>query len=119
MRLRQSCILGLLAVFCFAAPAIWAQDLTFELDPANTKIDFTLGASLHTVHGTFALKSGVIHFNPATGAASGSVVVDVKSGESGNSVRDHKMHKEILQSEQYPEATFSPTKMSGAFQEQG
>jgi polyisoprenoid-binding protein YceI len=120
MKFRPSCVLGSLAVFCCAASAsVCAQDLTFELDPTNTKIEFTLGASLHTVHGTFALKGGVIHFNPATGSASGSVMVDVKSGQSGNNVRDHKMHKEILQSEQYPEATFTPTKMSGAFSERG
>jgi polyisoprenoid-binding protein YceI len=119
MRFRHFCVLGSLAVFCFAAPVVWAQDLTFELDPANTKIEFVLAASLHTVHGTFALKSGAIHFNPATGSASGSIVVDVKSGQSGNNMRDHKMHKEILQSEQYPEAAFTPTKMSGAFREQG
>jgi polyisoprenoid-binding protein YceI len=120
MSFRYSCLLGSLALFCFAACAdVRAQDLTVELDPANTKIEFVLAASLHTVHGTFALKSGAIHFNPATGSASGSVVVDVKSGQSGNNMRDHKMHKEILQSEQYPEATFTPTKMSGAFSEQG
>ena len=120
MSFRYSCLLGSLAVFCFAACAgVRAQDLRFELDPANTKIEFTLAASLHTVHGSFALENGSIHLNPATGSASGSVVVDVKSGQSGNNMRDHKMHKEILQSEQYPEATFTPTKMSGAFREQG
>jgi polyisoprenoid-binding protein YceI len=119
MEARHSWVLASLAVFCFAASAgVRAQDLTFELDPANAKIEFTLGASLHTVHGTFALKSGVIHFNPATGSASGSVVVDVKSGQSGHKVRDQKMHKDIPQSEQYPEATFTPTTISGAFSEQ-
>ena len=110
-----------LAILCVAGCSsdLWAQEMTLELDPANTKVDFTLPDVLHTVHGTFTLKSGLIHFNPSNGSASGLVVVDVKSGQSGNNSRDRKMHIEILQSEQYPDATFTPTKMSGPFSPQG
>jgi polyisoprenoid-binding protein YceI len=90
-----------------------AQELTLQLDPAQTTIRFTLGDVLHTVNGSFKLKSGTIHFNPASGTASGSVVVDVTSGDSGNKSRDRKMHKEILESAKYPEATFTPTSVSG------
>jgi polyisoprenoid-binding protein YceI len=95
------------------AGALQSQEITFELDPANTQIEFTLPATLHTVHGTFALKRGTIHFNPSTGSASGLVVVDATSAETGNSGRDHKMHQEILESQRYPEITFTPTKLSG------
>ena len=122
MSLRHRIFLFIsLTVFCVAgrSPALWAQEMTLELDPGNTKVEFTLSDVLHTVHGTFALKSGLIHFNPSSGSASGLVVVDVKSGQSGNSSRDRKMHNDILQSEQYPDATFTPTKMSGAFSPQG
>jgi polyisoprenoid-binding protein YceI len=110
-----------LAILCVAGCSsdLWTQEMTLELDPANTKVEFTLPDVLHTVHGTFAMKSGLIHFNPSNGSASGSVLVDVKSGQSGNSTRDLKMHKEILQSEEYPDATFTPTKMSGPFSPQG
>ncbi len=101
---------GLLFV---VSPIAHAQEMTLELDPAQTKIEFTLGATLHTVHGTFALKSGTIHFNPSTGAASGFVVVDATSGDSGNQGRDRKMHKEVLESLRYPEITFTPSKISG------
>jgi polyisoprenoid-binding protein YceI len=95
------------------ATEVSAQELTLQLDPEHTTIRFTLSDVLHTVNGSFKLKSGTIHFNPATGAASGSVVVDVTSGDSGSKARDHKMHKEILESAKYPEATFTPTKVSG------
>jgi|HubBroStandDraft_6_1064221.scaffolds.fasta_scaffold29506_6 polyisoprenoid-binding protein YceI len=95
------------------AETLESQELTLELDPANTRIEFTLPATLHTVRGTFALKRGTIHFNPSTGSASGFVVVDATSGETGNSGRDHKMHQEILESQRYPEITFTPTKLSG------
>ena len=87
--------------------------MTLELDPANSRIEFTVAATLHTVHGTFALKHGTVLFNPSSGAASGLVVVDATSGDSGNSGRDHKMHAEILESQRYPEITFTPTKMTG------
>jgi polyisoprenoid-binding protein YceI len=96
-----------------------AQEMTVELDPANSRIEFTLAATLHTVHGTFTLKSGTIHFNPSNGAASGLIVVDATSGNSGNSGRDHKMHEEILESQRYPEITFTATKMSGKVELQG
>jgi polyisoprenoid-binding protein YceI len=101
---------GLLFV---VSPIAHAQEVTLELDRAQTKIEFTLGATLHTVHGTFALKSGMIHFNPSTGSASGVVVVDAISGDSGNQGRDRKMHKEVLESQRYPEITFTPSKISG------
>jgi polyisoprenoid-binding protein YceI len=93
--------------------SLYAQEDVLELDPAQTHIQFTLGATLHTVHGTFKLKSGTVRFNPSTGKASGLVVVDVTSGESGNDGRDRKMHKDVLQSSQYTEATFVPAQIKG------
>jgi|SRR5579872_7070092 len=116
---RRTFLFVLLVLWVTGCSSLWAQEMALELDPTNTKVEFTLSDVLHTVHGTFALKSGLIHFNPSSGSASGLVVVDVKSGQSGNGSRDRKMHKEILQSEQYPDATFTPTKMSGPFSPQG
>lgn len=100
-------------VLAAGAIDVSAQELTLQLDPAQTTIRFTLGDVLHTVNGSFKLKSGTIHFNLASGAASGLVIVDVTSGDTGSKARDHKMHKEILESARYPEATFTPTKVSG------
>jgi polyisoprenoid-binding protein YceI len=96
-----------------------AQEVTVELDPAQTHIGFILSDVLHTVHGTFKLKNGTIRFNPATGAASGLVVVDASSGDSGSQARDRKMHKEILLSQQYPEVTFTPVRIQGQVAPQG
>jgi len=109
-----------LAFFLLACCAnLPAQHMTLELDSASTKIEFTLSATLHTVHGTFALKSGAVRFDPTTGSASGRVVIDVASGQTGNQGRDHKMHKDVLQSDKYPEATFNLNKISGSFAPQG
>ena len=90
-----------------------AQETVLELDPAQTQIGFTLGDVLHTVHGMFKLRQGTISFNPATGQAGGLMVVDATSGDSGSHARDRKMHKDVLQSEQYPEITFVPQRVQG------
>jgi polyisoprenoid-binding protein YceI len=116
---RWLCTGLLLLAVGMSAGTLRAQEMTLELDPANTRIEFTLGATLHTVHGTFALKSGTIHFNPSTGSASGLVLADATSGNTENKSRDHKMHQEILESQRYPEITFTPTKLSGKVDLQG
>jgi hypothetical protein len=59
------------------------------------------------------------HFNPSNGAAGGPVVVDVTSGDTGNTGRDRKMHQEILESQRYPEITFTPSRMSGKVEPEG
>ncbi len=96
-----------------AAARVFAQEETLELDPNQTRIEFSLGASLHTVHGTFRLMRGTIRFDPETGRAGGLVIVDTTSGNTGNSGRDKKMHKEVLKSDAFPEATFAPESFRG------
>jgi polyisoprenoid-binding protein YceI len=112
-KIRRCLRSGLVLLIVAGAEALRAQEMTVELDPDNTRIEFTVPATLHTVHGTFALKTGTVHFNLSTGSASGVVVVDATSGDSGNKGRDHKMHEEILESQRYPEITFTPTNISG------
>jgi hypothetical protein len=70
-----------------------AQEIA-TLDPVQTEIHYTLGPTMHTVHGTFKLKSGIIHFDPTSGKADGAIVVDATN--SDNEGRDSKMHREIL-----------------------
>ncbi|HEY6371602.1 MAG TPA: YceI family protein [Candidatus Sulfotelmatobacter sp.] len=96
-----------------------AQDTSFQLDPDQTSVKFTLGDVLHTVHGTFHLKHGALQFEPASGKISGEIVVDAQSGESGSGMRDRKMHKEVLESERYPEIAFRPDKIEGPVASQG
>jgi len=102
----------------FAVP-VRGQQGALELDAARTTVHFTLKTSLHTVHGAFRLKSGKVSFDPAAGKLSGLFVVDAASGESGNSGRDSKMHREILESQKYPEITFTPTEVQGHVDTQG
>ncbi len=101
------------AILVSAAPLLHAEERVIVLDPAQTRVEFTLHDILHTVHGTFRLQRGTIRFDPATGIAQGEVVVDAQSGESGSSARDSRMHKNILESVRYPEITFTPDRVEG------
>lgn len=96
-----------------------AARLTLLLDAAHSAIHWTLGSTLHTVHGTFAMKRGEVHVVPATGTASGEFVADATSGKTDNDSRDRKMHKEILESAKYNDVIFRPTKVDGAVALQG
>ena len=109
----------LIALPQHAAPQPPASSLVFTVDPAQTSVDWTLGSSLHTVHGTFALKRGSLQVDPATGKASGEIIVDATSGKSGNDGRDKKMHKEVLESGQFGEIIFRPDSVSGKLETQG
>ena len=100
-------------------PNACAQEVTFQLDPAQSRVQFTLGATFHEVHGTFQLKGGTIHFNPASGEASGSLIVDATSGNTGNERRDRRMHRQILEDQKYAEIVFSPQHVSGKLAPQG
>ena len=98
--------------------ALYSQ-LKLVVDPARSEVHFTLGDTLHTVHGTFHIQEGAIVFNSADGKASGNVVVDALSGQSGNSVRDRRMTKEELKAESYKTVTFEPTGFTGTFHASG
>jgi polyisoprenoid-binding protein YceI len=110
--------LGILFIASLEMCAYGADEvLTF--DPPKTTIHWTLGTTLHTVHGTFQLKSGTIHFDPATGQASGRLVVSAVSGESGNEARDKKMQQAILESVKFADIAFAPDKVIGNIAPEG
>lgn len=95
-----------------------AQEREFQVDPSHSSVKFTLGDVLHTVHGTFKVTRGDLHVDSA-GKMSGEIVVDAQSGESGSGMRDHKMHKEVLESERYPQVSFRPDRIEGPLQSSG
>jgi polyisoprenoid-binding protein YceI len=102
-----------------AAVSLSAQETALQIDPMRTEVGFTLADVLHTVHGKFTLKSGSIRFDPATGKASGELVVDAASGASGSPARDRRMHQNILESAKYPEIVFRPDRVAGKVEPQG
>jgi polyisoprenoid-binding protein YceI len=116
--------LGLLLSAAAAPPrqitqALTAKDpavssvVSLALDPAQSKVHWTLPSSLHTVHGTFAVLRGMMSLDRESGKAGGEIVVNARSGASGNDSRDAKMHKEILETAKYPDVFFHPTQVEG------
>ncbi|MGA2132794.1 MAG: YceI family protein [Bryobacteraceae bacterium] len=93
--------------------ALFGQETVLELDPAQTQVQFTLSDVLHTVHGAFKLKRGTVRYNFATGRSSGEIVIDAQSGNSGSDGRDKRMHKNILESDRYPDIVFVPDHVEG------
>jgi polyisoprenoid-binding protein YceI len=91
----------------------------FNVDPSESHAAFTLGDVLHTVHGTFRVKRGSILFDPSTGTASGEIVVDATSGDSGSGARDKRMHQNILESAKFPEIGFVPARVRGTVNSSG
>jgi polyisoprenoid-binding protein YceI len=114
---RRIAFLTLSSVLSFTLAQ--AQQQTFTLDPAQTKVNFTVDSTLHTVHGDFRLKRGSIQFDNATGSAGGELVVDSASGESGSDGRDKKMHKDILESPKYSDIVFVPQHIKGSVAAEG
>jgi len=100
-------------VFVLTSSSLFAQEQVFTLDPAQSQVAWILGDVLHTVKGTFKLKSGVLRFDSATGNASGELVVDATSGQSGSDMRDKKMKREILETDKYPTIVFAPQHVTG------
>lgn len=109
-------------VLIFAASlwtAVAAQQVQVTLNPAETKISISVHDTHGGVHGNFNLKSGSVLFDKQTGDATGEMIVDATSGQTGNSSRDGKMHKDVLESKRYPEIVFTPKRVIGDVAAQG
>ncbi len=119
MKTWVRCGTALLILMAGGALSAAGQQSELELDPASTSVKFTLGDVLHTVRGTFKLKRGTFEFEPGSGKISGEAVVDARSGDSGSGMRDRKMHKEVIESDRYPEITFRPDQVDGTVASQG
>jgi|SRR5947209_18826530 len=94
-----------------SAPA--SSKMVFAIDPAQSHVHWTLGTTLHTVHGTFAVSGGGLEMDSASSAASGEIIVDARSGDSGNGSRDSRMHQEILESDKFAQIVFRPQRIEG------
>jgi polyisoprenoid-binding protein YceI len=114
---RSSVLLILLLMAAVATGE--SQPTLFALDPARSSVEFTLADVLHTVHGRFQLKRGSLELDRESGKLSGEIVVDATSGDTGSGMRDQKMHKEVLESDRYPEISFRPDRLEGSVAAQG
>jgi len=102
-----------------ATPPPPSSEIILGIDPAQSKIHWTLESTVHTVHGSFAFKKGHVQLDTTTGKASGEIVADATSGNSGNDGRDKKMHREVLESAKYSDIIFRPDRVEGQISQQG
>jgi polyisoprenoid-binding protein YceI len=84
-----------------------------KLDPANTRITFTLKGNAHNTEGSFKLRRGEIMVDPDTGKTHGIIVVDATSGRTGIIMRDNRMRDSILEAQRYPDISFIPRQAQG------
>jgi polyisoprenoid-binding protein YceI len=96
-----------------------AGQRTLTLDPDGTTVSFTLGATLHTVHGSAPLARGVVVFDSDGGVASGEVVVDAAGADTGSAKRDREMHDNVLMSARNPTVVLRPARVEGRLPEVG
>jgi polyisoprenoid-binding protein YceI len=122
---RRQRVLTLIALVAFVSNLCPGQQnekdrrIALQFDPQHTSITFTLADVLHSVHGSFRLQRGSLNFDPVSGAFAGEIAVDAQSGDTGNGMRDRKMHREVLESERYPEITCRPDRVDGIVSPQG
>ncbi len=100
-------------LFLCSAMAAIAAESTLVFNAQQTKIGWILEGNVHTVHGAFQLKNGMVKFDAETGKASGALVVNALSGESGNDSRDKRMRSAILEAVKFPDIVFTPDKVVG------
>jgi len=117
--LALAALLVLSALPQHATPQSSSREILLEIDPAQSKVHWTLSTTFHTVHGTFVLRKGTMRVDFATGEASGEIIVDAASGNSGDTGRDKKMHKDVLESSRYTEIVFRPKHVEGEITMQG
>jgi polyisoprenoid-binding protein YceI len=99
--------------------AALAQHQTFVVNPEASEVKMTLKTTHEVVNGTFHIQSGSIEFDPGSPGMSGSVVVLAASGKTGNSSRDKKMYKDVLEVEQHATVSFEPKSYAGALAASG
>jgi polyisoprenoid-binding protein YceI len=111
---------ALILVFSLTfATAAFAQHQTFTVDPAASKVAFSLAGTGHSVSGIFQVQSGSIDFDPAAAKISGSVVVAAGSGDSGDKSRDKNMNNQVLDVSHFAEISFVPKSVTGTIAPSG
>jgi polyisoprenoid-binding protein YceI len=110
---------AVLALVATLGPVAVAQHQTFDVNPDTSEVKMSLKTTHELVSGTFHIQSGSIEFDRSTPRMSGSVVVLAGSGKTGNTSRDKKMNKDILEVEQHATVSFEPKSYVGAIAPSG
>ncbi|MGD8440587.1 MAG: YceI family protein [Holophagae bacterium] len=110
----SGCLVVILATLASAA-----EPIELRLDADASRATFTLGSTLHTVHGEVPITRGTLRFDPEGGDASGEVVLDARGAVTGNKKRDKKMHNDVLRTGEFPDLVFRLTRVDGTLPTDG
>jgi polyisoprenoid-binding protein YceI len=116
---RTATVTAVLLALFVLAPVAGAAEQVLSLDPDASEVTFLVDATGHDVHGTLYLNAGEVHFDPATGTASGRIEIDATRAETGNRSRDKTMHKKVLESVSFPLFVFVPDHFTGEIADAG
>ena len=109
---------ALLAAVAAVLPAA-ATEIQVHLPPESTTIEFSLKATMHTVHGTASLDHADFTFDTVSGAASGEAVVVSGSADTDSPKRDKKMHDSVLLSADHPVIVLRAESIEGSLELDG
>ena len=104
-----------------AAPAASGAAVVYRIDPAQSEARYEVGETFFQGN-RFNLAVGrtqgiagdvLVDFTNPANSQIGTIVIDVSQLTSDEGRRDNYIRNNALQSSQYPEATFKPTKIEG------
>lgn len=106
-RERSFALVAAIMTMLATASPLHARQIVFRLDSARTSIGFDADATLGTFHGAARRFSGRVTLADAAApaTASGSIVVQVASFETGNGMRDGHLRHD-MDADDYPTITF-------------
>jgi polyisoprenoid-binding protein YceI len=112
---RRVLLFALLAWATAAAPGA-AAVARLRIDPARSKVGFTITRPGETIDGTAPQLSGEVRLDPEHPFAGSSVTlkVDPAAMATGNGIRDRKMRNSHLEVAKYPAIEFQSTSVQPA-----
>ena len=96
-----------------ASLGLWAA-VTWTVDAAKAKVEFSVGGPFGTVHGNFTGLEAEIHFDPAApGGGTIQASIDAKTVSSGIGLRNRHLRNEEqwLNTDKYPRISYKSTRI--------
>jgi polyisoprenoid-binding protein YceI len=96
-------------------PAFARAQSTFEILPSKSSVTFTISTTFNEIEGKAKAFKGSLSIPDAKDLATGTtatITIDTKSMETGNKGRDKDMHKDVIESEKFPEIKIAIKKIT-------
>src|SRR6266478_3815619 len=98
-----------------AAPQPSASEIVLGIDPAKSKVYWTLGSTVHTVHGSFAFKKGNLRLIRRRGKLAAKSLWTRQAGIAATIHATGKCTKRFSKARDTRKSFFAPTAWKGKF----